>query len=98
MNVIFTPLDQTPGLLPLGHAQMSPEIVYRSLSLLDKVVEFRQAKTLRLVSLTEAQDSILIKHRQEGFEMEEARKLKAKWAAINEFMRLDAELPGEIEF
>ena len=46
--VVFTPLDQTPGLLPLGVAQMSPEIVYRSLKLLDQVVEFEQAKVLKL--------------------------------------------------
>ena len=36
--IVFTPLDQTPGLLPLGVAQMSPEIVYRSLNLLYQVV------------------------------------------------------------
>ena len=94
--IVFTPLDQTPGLLPLGVAQMSPEIVYRSLKLLDQVVEFEQAKLLKLLPLKEAQETSSVKRRSEGFEMEEAKQQKARWAAIREFIRLDCELPGEI--
>ena len=94
--IVFTPLDQTPGLLPLGVAQMSPEIVHRSLKLLDQVVEFEQAKLLKLLPLKEAQETSSIKRRSEGFEMEEAKQQKARCAAIREFIRLDCELPGEI--
>ncbi|KAK7676970.1 hypothetical protein QCA50_020088 [Cerrena zonata] len=93
---VFTPLDQRPGLLPLGVAQKSPEIVYRSLELLDKVVEFRQAQSLKLVSLKEAQETNHIKRRNEGFEIEEVNAIQAKWAAIWEFVRLDSELPGNV--
>ena len=95
-SIVFTPLDQTPGLLPLGVAQMSPEIVYRSLMLLDQVVEFEQAKLLKLLPLKEAQEMSSIKRRSEGFEVEEVKQQKARWAAIREFIRLDSELPGEI--
>ena len=94
--IVFTPLDQTTGLLPLGVAQMSPEIVYRSLKLLDQVVEFEQAKLLKLLPLKEAQETSSVKRRSEGFEMEEAKQQKAQWAAIREFIRLDCELPGGI--
>lgn len=94
--IIFSPLDQQSGLLPLGVAQMSPEIVYRSLQLLDQVVEFGQARSLRLVSLAEAQETDSIKRRLEGFEVEEAERQRAKWAEYREFIRLDCELPGEI--
>lgn len=95
-SIVFTPLDQRPGLLPLGVAQKSPEIVYRSLQLLDQVVEFRQAQSLKLVSLKEAQETNSIKRRDEGFEIQETKVIEARWAAIWEFVRLDSELPGNV--